>query len=120
MSVPLTFTVTTTAPAAAELSYPKVRGKGWLGAGGGAVLAFLVFFGIPARRKSWRAMLGLLVLIAALGSLSACGGGGGGGGGTTTTPDPGTSAGTYTFTVQGVGNPSVSPSVSATFTVTVN
>jgi hypothetical protein len=113
--------VTTTAPAAAELTYPNVRGKGkgWLGAGGGAVLAFLVFLGIPARRKSWRAMLGLLVLIAALGSLSACGGGGGGGG-TTTTPDPGTSAGTYTFTVTGVGNPSVSPSVSATFTVTVN
>jgi len=120
-SVPLTFTVTTTAPGTAELTYPNVRGKGkgWLGAGGGAVLAFLVFLGIPARRKSWRAMLGLVVLIAALGSLSACGGGGGGGG-TTTTPDPGTSAGTYTFTVQGVGNPSVSPSVSATFTVTVN
>jgi hypothetical protein len=120
-SQPLTFTVTTTAAGVAELTYPNVQGKrkGWLGAGGGAVLALLVFFGIPARRRSWRQMLGVLALIAALGGLSSCGGGGGGGGGTTT-PDPGTSAGSYTFTVTGVGNPSVSPSVSATFTVTVN
>jgi hypothetical protein len=107
----------------AELAYPKLPGKGWMGAGGGAVLALLVFFGIPARRRSWRQMLGILVLMVALGSLSACGGGGssgGGGGGGGGTGDPGTTAGTYTFLVQGTGTPSVTPAVSTTFTVTVN
>ena len=75
-----TATVTTIASSTSSLAYPKLRnGKGWMGMGGGAVLAFLVFLGVPARRRSWRAMLGLVVLIAALGSLSACGGGGGGG-----------------------------------------
>jgi hypothetical protein len=46
--------------------------------------------------------------MAALGSLAACGGGGGssGGGGT---GNPGTTAGTYTFTVTGVGSPAVTP-----------
>jgi hypothetical protein len=78
-----------------------------------------MFLGIPARRRSWRTMLGVLVLMAALGSLAACGGGGsgggGGGGGTTGTP-----LGTYTFSVVAVGSPSVTPVPSTTFTVTVN
>jgi hypothetical protein len=92
---------------------------GWAGAEGGAVLALLVFFGIPARRRGWRAMLGAFILLATLGSLAACGGGssGGnhGGGG-----NPGTTAGAYTFTVTGTGTPAVTPAVTTTFTVTVN
>ncbi|HVU48586.1 MAG TPA: Ig-like domain repeat protein, partial [Terracidiphilus sp.] len=112
-----TATVSTTA-ATAELIRPGMGGKGWLGAGSGMVLAFLMFFGIPARRRSWRALLGLLVVMIALGSLSACGGGGGGGGGGTS--NPGTSSGNYTFTVSGTSNPSVSPAPTTTFTVTVN
>jgi hypothetical protein len=61
-------------------------------------------------------MLGILVLMAALGSLAACGNGS-----TTTGPtNPGTSAGTYTFTVTGTGNPTVTPAPTTTFTVTVN
>jgi hypothetical protein len=116
-----TATVTTTA-AVAELAYPNVHGKGngWAGAGGGAVLAFLVFLGIPARRRSWRAMLGMLVLMGALGSLTSCGGGGSSNSGGSGNSDPGTAAGTYTFKVQATGNPSVTPAVSTTFTVTVN
>jgi len=114
------FTINTTA-ATAAVSYPKVGGgKGWLGAGSGAVLALLVFFGIPARRKSWRAMLGMVVLLAALGSLAACGGGGGGGGGGGNS-NPGTTTGQYTFTVTSSSNPTANPSPSSqTFTVTVN
>jgi hypothetical protein len=124
----VTFTVTTTAPVAA-LAYPKLpgKGRGWEGAGGGAVLALLLFLGVPARRRRWRSMLGILILMAALGSLSACGGsggsssgGGGGGGGGGSTSDPGTSKGVYTYTVQATGNPSVTPAVSTTFSVTVN
>ncbi len=111
-----TVTVSTTA-ATASMAKPKIGG--WSEAGGGAVLALLMFFGIPARRRSWRAMLGVMALIALLGSLSACGGGGGGtGGGSTKTP--GTTPGTYTFTVTGTGSPAVSPAPSsATFQVSV-
>jgi subtilase family serine protease len=110
-------TVSTTA-ASAALLYPKLPGKsrGLFGAGSGALLAMLLFLGIPARRRSWRSMLGVLVLMAALGSLAACGNGS-----TTTGPtNPGTSAGTYTFTVTGTGNPTVTPAPTTTFTVTVN
>ena len=119
----VTFTIGTTAKSAA-LIYPNVNGKGrtteLAGLGGGAIVAFLVFLGIPARRRSWRQMLGLLILIAALGGLSSCGGGGGSGGGGGGTSDPGTTAGTYTFTVSATGTPTVTPAVSTTFTVTVN
>ncbi len=109
-----TATVSTTAKTA-MLEKPRIGG--WFE--GGAVLALVVLFGIPARRRSWRAMLGLLVLMIALGSLAACGGGGssggGGGGG-----NPGTTAGQYTFTITGTGAPAQTSGNTATFTVTVN
>jgi hypothetical protein len=114
----VTFNVSTAAPIAA-LTYPQIRKNGWGGAGTGAVLAVLVLIGIPARRRSWRQMLGVFVLMAALGGLAGCGSSStsGGGGGNV---DPGTTAGTYTYTVQATGNPSVTPAVSTTFSVTVN
>jgi hypothetical protein len=101
---------------------PKLPGggmKGWLGAGSGAVLALLVFFGIPARRRNWRSMLSILVVMVVLGTLASCGGGSSGGGGGTTTI-PGTTAGNYTFTVYGTGNDPASTQENTTFTVTVN
>jgi trimeric autotransporter adhesin len=128
-------TVTTSAPTSGALIRPRLgNGRSLTGRDlmspapaslAGAVLALLVFLGIPARQRGWRSMLGLVILLAALGGLSACGGasvnsgggGGGGGGGN----NAGTTAGTYTFTVSGTGNPAVSPAPSpATFTVTVN
>jgi subtilase family serine protease len=117
----VTFNVGTTA-AVAAVKYPQIRKNGWAGAGTGAVLAVLMLIGIPARRRSWRQMLGVLVLMTALGGLAGCGSStssssGGSGGGSS---DPGTKAGTYTFTVQATGSPSVTPAVSTTFTVTVN
>src|SRR6202034_1775034 len=89
----VTFTVATAAPVAA-VTYPQIRKNGWAGAGTGAVLAVLMLIGIPARRRSWRQMLGVLVLMTALGGLAGCGGSStnGGGGGNS---DPGTAAGTY-------------------------
>ena len=116
--------ITTTAASSSDLTIPRMHdGKGWLGAGGGALLAVLVFFGIPARRRSWRSMLGVLVALAVLGTMASCGGGGGGGGGCTTncgTGNPGTTAGSYTFTVTGTGTPAVTPAPTTTFTFTVN
>jgi hypothetical protein len=92
----------------------------WTKAAAATLLAFVVFLGIPARRPAWRAVVGMLVLIAALGALSACGsansGSGGGGGGDST----GTTAGTYTFTVTATGTPAVSPAPTATIALTVN
>jgi hypothetical protein len=87
-----------------------------MGAGSGAALAFLVFLGIPARRRSWRSMLGAIVVMAALGGLSGCGDFWEAPGGNSSS---GTTAGTYTFTVTGSGNPQVT-SVTTTFTVTIN
>lgn len=117
--------VSTTA-ATAELTRPAFPGKdrSWT-SGAGGLLALLVFLGIPARRKSWRSMLSVLALLAVLGSLGACGGGGaansgGGGGGGGGGGNPGTTLGTYTFTVTGTGNPAVTPAPTTTFTVTVN
>src|ERR1019366_8430172 len=73
-------------------------------AAGSAALACILLFGIPARRRSWRTMLGMLVFLVSLtGGVLACGGGGGstGGGGTS---NPGTTAGTYTVTITGTSD----------------
>jgi hypothetical protein len=99
-----TLTITTTAPVAATSTISGLvnpNGPGPWYAAGGATLACLLLFGIPARRRSWRTMLGMLVLLVAL-----AGGGVLGCGGTTyniaqTQGTPGTTAGTYTITVFG-------------------
>ena len=112
-----TLTVTTTAATAGLVRPNFLNGKGWMGAGSGAVLAVLIFFGIPARRRSWRSMLGLLVAMAVIGAFSSCGGGssggggGGGGGGNT-----GTTEGTYTVTVTGTSG-SITQTTSVTLSV---
>ena len=67
------------------------------------------------RRRSWRTMLGMFVLLVALmGGMLACGGkaSSGGGGGTSI---PGTTSGTYTVTVTGT-----SGVITATGVVTFN
>jgi hypothetical protein len=108
-----TLTVSTTAATSAALAYSKSRGLPWYSAGG-AALACLLFFGIPTRRRSWRTLLGMVLLLVALGGGVACGGGGGGGGGT---GNPGTTAGAYTVTVKGTSG---SLAQTTTLTVTVN
>jgi hypothetical protein len=69
---------------------------------GGAVLACLVLFGIPARRRAWRNLVGLLALaVLLLGGASACGGSKSSTGGGTTIA--GTTSGAYTITISGNG-----------------
>jgi hypothetical protein len=108
--------VSTAAATTGRLVHPDLRDKGRRWVGGGALLALLLFLGIPARRRGWRSMMGAIALAAALGGLAACGDFWEAPGGSTT---GGTTAGTYTFTVTGTGNPQVTP-VTTTFTVTVN
>jgi hypothetical protein len=63
-------------------------------------LAFLVLFGIPARRRAWRNLIGLVALLAILlGGAAACGGGSSSGGGGNTIA--GTTAGSYTVAIYG-------------------
>jgi hypothetical protein len=92
-----TLTVYTTAASSSTLVYPGRPGVPWYAAGG-ATLACLLLFGIPARRRKWRTMLGMVALLAAISSVVlGCGGGGGGG----CCGNSGTTPGSYTITVTG-------------------
>jgi len=97
-----TLTITTTAASTAALEMPArpgTHGGSGLAATGGALLACLLLFGIPARRRAWRNLVGLLALaVALMAGASACGGGSKG---STSTTIPGTTAGSYTITVYG-------------------
>jgi N-acetylneuraminic acid mutarotase len=104
-----TLTVYTTAPTLAVLSYPAPPGTPWYAAGG-ATLACILLIGIPARRRSWRAILGMLALLTVLSDgVLACGGINSGG-----INNPGTTAGNYTITVTGT-----SGTITATNTISL-
>jgi hypothetical protein len=109
-----TLTITTKASSTTQCTSENRMQQGipWY-SGGSAVLACVLLFGIPARRRGWLKTLGLsLLLVALAGGVMACGSGGGG---TTCTPTtiPGTTSGNYTITVTGTSN-------SITSTGTVN
>jgi hypothetical protein len=80
---------------------------------GGAALACVLLFGIPARRRRWRAMLGMVALCAMLaGGLVGCVAPQSSG--CSASAAGGTTVGTYTVTITGTSN-----SVSATTKITV-
>ena len=106
----VTLTFTTTAPVA-TLTHPRGR---WEDAGV-AVLALLVFFGIPSRRRSWRPLVGLVAAAFVLLSVSSCGSSSGSG-----SSNPGTTAGKYTYIVTGTGTPAPNSTPTTTVTLTVN
>jgi sugar lactone lactonase YvrE len=103
-----TLTATTTPASSAVNQMKKLL---WPSAGGTA-LALALLFAFP-RRRSWLAMVGLLVLFIFAGTMGCGGGGGGGGGGGNT----GTTPGTYTITVSGTSG-AISATV-GTITLTV-
>jgi len=90
-AVTSTLTINTTGSQSAANINPMAK------LGGGCALAVLVFFFLPRRRKTWQAMLGLLVFVVLIASASGCGGSGA----IQTQTSPGTTAGTYTVTVTG-------------------
>lgn len=106
-----TLTITTTAATSAALVSPPRPRLPWYTAGG-ATMAFLLLFGIPARRRRWRSIFGMLALFAALAcGVIACGG-------SASAPppsNPGTTAGAYTITVTGT-----SGVTTATSAITLN
>jgi subtilase family serine protease len=111
-------TVNTTAASTSALDRPLNK---FFAVGGGIAVAGLLIFTIPARRRSWRSILGVLVFAAFVGMGIGCGGssgsGGGGGGGTT---NPGTTAGAYVVTVTGTDAATGKITGSTTVSVTVN
>ncbi len=107
-----TLTVNTTA---ANSAFNQTKKLFWPSAGGAAV-ACILLFGIPARRGRWQGMLGILLLLFSItGSVMACGGGGGGGG-DGGGGNPGTTAGAYTMTVTGTSG-TITESGTVTLTV---
>ncbi len=120
-----TVTVSTTASATSAMNDQKK--PFWPAAGGGAMLAAVLFFWVPKKRRSWLAMIVLMVGLVSMagmgcgGGLGSGGSGGSGGGGTSpggpgnTSSLTGTSSGAYTVTVTGT-----SGSLTQTATVTLN
>jgi hypothetical protein len=111
-SATATLTVGTTGTSAALRQDER---SPWLPAGG-VTLALLVMMGIPRlrRRSTWLVMLFLVIGAGAVGC-------GGGGGSTSTQPvNPGTTAGTYVFTVNAVDSVVATTTTSTTVSFTVN
>jgi trimeric autotransporter adhesin len=106
-----TLTVTTTAATSSALDSPLNK---LFAVGGGLAVAGLLFFGIPARRRSWSTILGVLVFAAIVGLGIGCGSSSGNSGGTT----GGTTTGAYTITVTGTSGSL--PAQTTTVNVTVN
>jgi hypothetical protein len=107
-----TLTITTKATGGCAQTYQTPHGFFWY-TEGGAALACLLLFSIPARRRRWRLALAMWVLLAALmGVFLACGSS------SSRIVDcpgtPGTPTGTYTVTVTGT-----SGAITATGTVTL-
>jgi sugar lactone lactonase YvrE len=112
-----TLTVGTTAASTTALLHPFSAPLRWL-SGGGATLAALLLFGIPARRRRWASLFALLLAIVAFGAIG-CGGGGSGGGGGGGQTTPATTAGNYTLTVTGTDSVNAQITTSTTVVVTV-
>lgn len=109
-STTATLTINASIPASSsQAPVTSARSMGWLAASGGAAMAGVFLLGLPARRRKWRAMLGLACVVI-LASGIGCGGGGGSSTSTPTptpTPTSGntpTPIGTYTVVITGTNS----------------
>ena len=90
-AVTSTLTINTTASQTSANFSPVAK------LGGGFAFAVLAFFVLPRRRRTWQALLSLLVFVAFVAGASGCGGANS----IQTKTIPGTTAGAYTVTVTG-------------------
>jgi len=107
-------TVKTTASTTSAMAQPSGVKLPWLG-GGGTALAILLMFGIPSRRRRWMSMLVVLAMVALAGVVGC----GGSKSSTTPTVVPGTTSGTYTFTITGTDSTNAKIATSTNVTVSV-
>jgi hypothetical protein len=123
-AVQSTLTVTTTA--AGTIASADARDSGaWSAVRGGAVLACVLVFGIPGRRRSLallRVVLCAVALGGALGGMMGCGGSGSIGSTSTTTSNAaaGTTPDTYTVTFRAADVKTGTLTAQDYFTITVN
>jgi hypothetical protein len=117
-AVTAVMTINSTAPSSSALLYPMPRGQRWFGAeiATGMFVSLLLWMSI--RRRHWRlATASLLLLLSIVGGLVGCGGG------STKTPppllNPGTTPGSYTFTVSGSFAANGVSQAQSTVTVTI-
>jgi trimeric autotransporter adhesin len=117
-----TLTVNAATPASTSVRAGISGRMGWFAASGGAALACVFLWGMPARRRRWSALLGLLV-VALLTAGIGCGGGGGSPAPTPTptptpTPNPTpATAGTYTIIVTGTQGTTITHTIPVTVIV---
>lgn len=115
---PVTLTIKTTAPTVSRMRPPSRSGAPlwafWLAMPGAAGL---VLVNAGTRRRKLLTWLGLLLGVALLATLVACGGGGGSSTTQPPIPKPGTPAGTYTITVTGSFGSGVTRSTQVTLSV---
>ncbi len=118
-----TLAIATTAATTSSLVFPQLPGHTGSGtpwyATGGATLACLLLFGIPARRRNWRSVLGMtVVLLTLVSGIIACGGGSSSN--NSNSGNPGTTVGSYTVTVTGTDVATGKITSSTTVNLTVN
>ena len=110
-------TINSTAPSTiATLVLPPRNRQRWIAVNGGMMVAGFCLLGIVSRRRNRYRVAGFLLVLALLGSLAGCGGGGGISGGQQI---PGTTSGTYTFTVSGSFSANGVNQVQSPITVTI-
>ncbi|MFP5226749.1 MAG: FG-GAP-like repeat-containing protein [Acidobacteriota bacterium] len=110
-------TISTTAASTASLA-PPAQMRLWRVGGAGSLLALVMMFGIPAKRRRWASMLVLLLFVAIAGAMGC----GGGSGSSSQQPPPqttpATTAGNYTFVVKATDSgANVTASANVTLTV---
>lgn len=111
-----TMTVSSTAPTTTSATAAR-NGRRWIEASGGMLFAcFLLIGTLPRQRRGLRVAAGLCILFA-VGFVVSCGGGNSGNGGGQTIP--GTTPGTYTFTVGGALSSNGVSQAQATVSVTI-
>ncbi|MEA2260416.1 MAG: hypothetical protein QOJ51_3241 [Acidobacteriaceae bacterium] len=115
-----TLTVTTTAPGTTAAAAVNSRSGVWSVVRGGTMLACVLFFGLPGRRRSL-ALFRVILCGVALGGMLACGGSANGGSGAAganaasgTTPDK------YTVTFRAVDAATGTLTAQDSFTISVN